>query len=124
DGGKGRAASEADLLAAVEALRLANLAQRPPEPGAVLERDLETARREPDRRRPPARAAAVEVRARECAGHSRRYANPTSAPSRLESASPVAVGSCGSWTMPVRSRAPSIVRYANSKWARRTSTHG
>ena len=62
-------ALEADLLATVEALGLADLAEGPPEAGAVFEGDLEPARSQADRRRPAGGAPAVEVIARECAGH-------------------------------------------------------
>src|SRR5439155_101366 len=64
-----RTALEADLLAAIEALGLADLPEGPPETRAVCEGDLEPARSQADRRRPAGGAPAVEVIARECARH-------------------------------------------------------
>src|SRR5262249_30301156 len=67
--GKGRTALEADLLAGVGALGLADVPKRPPQACAVAKGDLEPARRQADRRLSARSAAAVEVVARERAGH-------------------------------------------------------
>jgi hypothetical protein len=66
---EGRTALEADLLAGVEALRLADAPQRPPQARAVCELDLERAGRQAHRSLPAHGSPAVQVVARESAGH-------------------------------------------------------
>ena len=59
--GERGAALQADLLARVEALRLVDLPERPPETGTALDHDLEPRRRQANRRRPARGGAAVQI---------------------------------------------------------------
>src|SRR4029079_3666794 len=69
---KRRSALQTDLLADVEALRLPDVAEWPPQTRAVGERDLAPARARTHRCRPALGAATVEIGTGERAGHGSR----------------------------------------------------